>query len=697
MTQKPEKDDLLSSYGTLNDMTPAPKPGKAPGRTTFTNTLYSQTRSAYTNDTISGKKEFLAVVLRDENYYSRDTAPANSPQAIAPHLFSNDTTKMVKVRAVIPEIHASLPRPKHSEQHAIIEMYPVFVCSREVLGGRQPAVGEVIRVTFGDLQTMSQPTIVGLTSNGNKQPGAALLNQRCEDPIRKKMVAKTASGAGLSTPKMSNPTTTTPNASGKVDNNYARAVRVSQVVEEKTGDKIPVEVLLGFMAIESKGKADAIRFEPHIFVGKGAPWMKLKGKRGRPELKGVMPTGVPYTRPSKAPYYSRVYGESNKKAFENALRIDPMWAVYSTSFGTYQVMGFNILTNNKTKYLQMTPQEFYEEFKKNPEKVSDDTIIRWITKKRAWRNIAKQPTPLNDSQLRELIKYYNGAGQVEAYFSRIGGGLKKAYEKAIQTVASQSRINSVAPQSAPPPTPVVSEPVSSQAPPGQQINVEAARQRAAEAGVEENCVEEIIARLQPKPPRQNKHEKKKIKCNESARLGDSKPTAKKSPKPSEIRTSTWDRYTNKRIQKLHPKIRQMVINFINDAQDRGYKLRVTSGLRTFEEQQALYAKGRPTGNKVTNARPGTSFHNYGLAIDVVEIGPTKGMNGFKKGYEKSRWDDIGKIGKEHGFFWGGDFKSLSDKPHFEFNDGKKLKIRGPQGLLERHRANKKDDAGYVII
>jgi len=699
MAQNSDKRDILSNYGTLNDMTPAPKPGKSPGRTTFTNTLYDQTRSSYTNDTISGKKEFLAVVLRDENYYNRDIAPANSPQAIAPHLFANDTTKMVKVRASIPEIHASLPRPKHSEQHAIIEMYPVFVCSREVLGGRQPAVGEVIRVTFGDLHTMSQPTIVGLASNGNKQPGSSLFNQQCKDPIRKTMTAKAAAGAGLPTPDLSKATTTTPNMSGKVDGNYARAVRVSQKVKEESSDnaEIPVEVLLAFMSIESKGKADAIRFEPHIFVGKGASWMKLNGKRGRPEKKGTMPTGVPYTKPNKGPSYSKVYSETNKKAFENALRVDPMWAVYSTSFGTYQVMGFNILTDSNTKFLGLSAEDFYNKFKANPEEVSDDTIIRWIVKKNAWRTIAKKATPLSDEDLRKLIKYYNGSGQIEAYFSRIGGGLKKAYEKAIETVAAQGRIASVQPQSSPPPNPPVTEPATTQAPPGQQLNVEDAQQRAQEAGIGEHCTEEIVSRLNPKPPRQNKHEKKKIKCNESGRLGDSKPKDKKKLKPSEIKTSTWDRYTNRRVQKLHPKIRQMVINFINDAQDRGYKLRVASGLRTFKEQEVLYAKGRPNGRKVSNARPGTSFHNYGLAVDVVEIGPTKGMDGYKKGYDKTRWDEIGKIGKEHGFFWGGDFKSLSDKPHFEFNDGKKIKIRGPQGLLEKHRANKKDKDGYVII
>jgi LAS superfamily LD-carboxypeptidase LdcB len=704
MPKEPAKKDLLARYGLLNDMKPAVQPGISPGRTTFSNTIHQQAKNAYSNDVLAGKKEFLAIVLRDENYYTRDRAPLQTPQGVAPHLFASDSVKLIKVRAAIPEIHAALPRPKDSEQHAIIDMYPVFTCSRDVTAGRQPAVGDIIRVTYGDLKSLSQPTIVGLVSNGNKQPGTQAISQRrCDGTIREAMSAKAAAGAALETPNLSRAQTTSTTANQNVDNNLRRAVRVSQEVERITGDKIPVEVLLGFMAIESKGKADAIRFEPHIFVGKGASWMKLNGKRGRPELKGAAPDKVPYTRPSKSPYYSRVFGETNKKAFESALRVDPVWAVYSTSFGTYQVMGFNILTDNNTKFLGLNAEEFYNKFKANPEEVSDDTIIRWITKKRAWRNIAKEKNPkrpLNDSELRELIKYYNGAGQIEAYFSRIGGGLKKAYEKAILTVNSANLEAAVSPEPAPPLVPPPSPTTQSSPPepaqegqPAVKIEADQIRARAQQARIEDGCVEEIVTRLAPKP----KPKRKKATCTTSVRVADVKKPDQKKPTPTEVKTSTWDRHTNKRIQKLHPKIRQMVINFITDAQDRGYKLRVTSGLRTFQEQQALYSKGRPNGKKVTNARPGTSFHNYGLAIDVVEIGPTKGMNGFKKGYDKTRWDEIGKIGKEHGFFWGGDFRSLSDKPHFEFNNEKKLKIRGPNGLLEKYRANKKDDSGYVII
>ena len=45
---------------------------------------------------------------------------------------------------------------------------------------------------------------------------------------------------------------------------------------------------------------------------------------------------------------------------------------------------------------------------------------------------------------------------------------------------------------------------------------------------------------------------------------------------------------------------------------------VTQGLRTMAEQAALYAQGRTEpGAIVTHAQPGSSAHNYGLAVDVA--------------------------------------------------------------------------------
>lgn len=64
---------------------------------------------------------------------------------------------------------------------------------------------------------------------------------------------------------------------------------------------------------------------------------------------------------------------------------------------------------------------------------------------------------------------------------------------------------------------------------------------------------------------------------------------------------------------------------------RGYSLQIVSGFRSNAEQLVLYQKGRtPTevaqrvkklgrGGAVTDAYPGTSPHNYGLAVDIEEL------------------------------------------------------------------------------
>lgn len=132
---------------------------------------------------------------------------------------------------------------------------------------------------------------------------------------------------------------------------------------------------------------------------------------------------------------------------------------------------------------------------------------------------------------------------------------------------------------------------------------------------------------------------------------------------------TWDTHTDKRILELHPDIRIAVAEYINVMDTKyGMKVRVTGNpYRTFDEQDELYAQGRTKPGKiVTNARAGESYHNYGLAVDVVEIKP---QFGYDKGYDKNRWDLIGKEAKAMGFEWGGDFKSFVDKPHLQMTFG----------------------------
>lgn len=98
----------------------------------------------------------------------------------------------------------------------------------------------------------------------------------------------------------------------------------------------------------------------------------------------------------------------------------------------------------------------------------------------------------------------------------------------------------------------------------------------------------------------------------------------------------------------------------------GHPVRVTDGYRSFERQDELYAQGRTTpGIKVTNARGGESFHNYGCAVDFVFV---------KEGYGASKelWETLGQVGKSQGFSWGGDWKKFPDRPHFELTLGYSL-------------------------
>lgn len=121
-----------------------------------------------------------------------------------------------------------------------------------------------------------------------------------------------------------------------------------------------------------------------------------------------------------------------------------------------------------------------------------------------------------------------------------------------------------------------------------------------------------------------------------------------------------DKISIQRVRLLHPDIREDVTNFVTDAENAlDVTLRITQGLRTIEEQNALYAQGRTTpGRKVTNAKGGQSYHNWGLAIDLAELKDGKINWAFK-------YEQLLPFAEKYGFAWGGHFKSLVDKPHFE--------------------------------
>ena len=125
---------------------------------------------------------------------------------------------------------------------------------------------------------------------------------------------------------------------------------------------------------------------------------------------------------------------------------------------------------------------------------------------------------------------------------------------------------------------------------------------------------------------------------------------------------------------LHPKVRMMAEQLLERAKRAGIPLTVTFTRRSMETQAALYAQGRTApGHVVTNARPGYSYHNFGLAIDVVPTEllalPQWGDTPAHQARTDALWSQVGGIGKTIGFRWGGEFKTIRDRPHFEWSGG----------------------------
>lgn len=138
-----------------------------------------------------------------------------------------------------------------------------------------------------------------------------------------------------------------------------------------------------------------------------------------------------------------------------------------------------------------------------------------------------------------------------------------------------------------------------------------------------------------------------------------------------------DKVSFDRLAGLHPKFRPIAEAAYKEASEAltgRATLRIAYGLRTFAEQNALYAQGRTApGQRVTNAPGGKSVHNYGLAVDIVLIidGKTASWDTLKDfdGDKQSDWMEVVAIFKKHGMEWGGDWKAFPDRPHFQMRFG----------------------------
>ena len=141
--------------------------------------------------------------------------------------------------------------------------------------------------------------------------------------------------------------------------------------------------------------------------------------------------------------------------------------------------------------------------------------------------------------------------------------------------------------------------------------------------------------------------------------------------------SVLDERSAKNVATLHTKVQQLFTNWIADCQAvaaaHGYEYKAISGNRTWEEQAKIYAQGRTAPGKiVTNAKPGYSNHNYGIAVDMGVFKAGKYLDASSPSEAEAFHRKAAQIAEKYNIEWGGSWSSFKDYPHFEYKTGKTL-------------------------
>ena len=131
------------------------------------------------------------------------------------------------------------------------------------------------------------------------------------------------------------------------------------------------------------------------------------------------------------------------------------------------------------------------------------------------------------------------------------------------------------------------------------------------------------------------------------------------------------------IATLHARVQPYARALYFKAREHGLTINIISGLRSYAEQDALYAQGRTrAGKKVTNARGGYSNHNFGIAFDVGLFERNQYLG------ESPLYKAVGALGEELGLEWGGNWRPLVDQPHFQLRPDWAIGLRERDMLAE---------------
>lgn len=144
------------------------------------------------------------------------------------------------------------------------------------------------------------------------------------------------------------------------------------------------------------------------------------------------------------------------------------------------------------------------------------------------------------------------------------------------------------------------------------------------------------------------------------------------------------------LSRLHPVVFPLAVGALKECEQRGYNVLVIETFRELDVAKAYWAQGRAgldyvnalrvaanlpridaaeNERKITRQRPGTSWHCFGCALDIIPMlaGKKPDWDYDEAGTDPDdKWDEIAAVFQTFGFKWG---KSFHDLPHIEFHPG----------------------------
>jgi len=127
-----------------------------------------------------------------------------------------------------------------------------------------------------------------------------------------------------------------------------------------------------------------------------------------------------------------------------------------------------------------------------------------------------------------------------------------------------------------------------------------------------------------------------------------------------------DSISEARLKLINPLLARKIHLLALMLQDEKIVFRVTQGLRSWNDQNKLYQQGRTTpGKVVTDSPAGHSWHEFGLAVDIVPIVGDPPNPDFDITHPE--WNRIISVAQSLGLTSGSEFHTIKDYSHLQLS------------------------------